>query len=119
MSDSRADYWGIVVILEDAFVRREHYYRKACELLEIEENSSDWEWLTTHIKVLDLYEIERHYFTSSDILEAFKAAQAKDRYSYSLIPVSDRDENLTNSDLLRFKDKMIDDMQQILCNLST
>lgn len=118
VSEERADYWGIVVILEDAYIRREHYYRKAGELLKIKENSPDWEWLTTHIKVFDLYEIERYCFGSSDIIAAFEASLKGDRYGYSLAPFMSWEKKESSSNLLRFKERINNDLQLIVDDLN-
>ena len=118
VSDTRENWWGIVVILEDAYIRREHYYKKAGELLSIKENSLDWEWLTTHIKVLDLYEIERHCFSSSDIVKALEDSLTRREYGYSLPLFVDDKDMFTNDKLLCFKENTLNDLGVIISDLN-
>lgn len=72
VQQSEEDYWGIVVVLEDSFIQRGHYYKKACEILDIVEDSDEWKWIRNHIKVVSLYEVECICICGFSLIEAFK-----------------------------------------------
>ena len=69
VSEQKKDYWGVIVILEESFIFRHFFYEEAAKLLNIETTSKEYRWLTHHIKVASLYEVERLSLTGCSIIE--------------------------------------------------
>lgn len=64
--------WGMSVMLEDSYIRRELIYEAAAEKLYMKRDSEDYSWMTNHIKVTNLYDIERYAFTGKSLMEGLK-----------------------------------------------
>lgn len=79
--------FGIVVIAEDNFVRRERIMRKAAEELKIDVKSDEFDFLCSNIKVLSLYNIEDIFFYNRDIIKLLKNNQGNRNkwFNYTLI----------------------------------
>ena len=80
-SNSIEDYWGVVVVLEDTYMPRKHYYNKAQELLGLSEGSEKWQWVVDHIKVASLYQIEKLSLSGESVIDACKECFVYDPYS--------------------------------------
>ncbi|MDI3234239.1 hypothetical protein QK289_04400 [Exiguobacterium antarcticum] len=65
--------FGIVVIFNDSFIRRNLIYSAVCKQLDIEINSKEYDYLLSHIKVLSLYEFEKMALGGYDLFELFKS----------------------------------------------
>lgn len=61
--------WGAVVVLEDSYIRRSAIYECVKKMMRLDEVA--YQWLTTHIKLVGLYEIEYLSFSSQNIISAF------------------------------------------------
>lgn len=75
------DHWGVVVVLEDSFIPRKHYYNKAREYLKLEEDSDMWKWVLNHVKVASLYEVEKISLSGYSVLDACKECFKEEPYS--------------------------------------
>lgn len=64
--------WGITVVLEDSFIRRNIVYDKAAERLGLSKDSIDYRWLVNHIKVASMYDIERFSFVGVSLVDGLK-----------------------------------------------
>lgn len=64
--------WGIVVVLEDSFIRRNIVYDKVAEQLGVSKDSADYMWLVNHIKVASMYDIERFSFVGVSLIDGLK-----------------------------------------------
>ncbi|MDD3041070.1 hypothetical protein [Bacteroides sp.] len=62
--------FGIVVLLEDHYIRRDILFRQAAQKLAIDYESDEYKYLCSHVKVLSLFEVERMTLRSVDIIEA-------------------------------------------------
>lgn len=110
---SKENIWGLVVILEDSHIRRELIYEKVCELLPIEKNSADYQWLINHIKVVSLYDIERSVFVKEDIIYKLEKQFLNNRpFDYSLIG-SLESNVLKNAKVNEFKKILKEDLLKI------
>lgn len=65
--------WGISVILEDNYIRREAIYEKAALKLNIDRHSDAFDWIVKHIKIASLYDIERFALTGRSLIEGLRA----------------------------------------------
>lgn len=74
-------HWGVVVVLEDSFIPRKHYYNKARECLTLDEDSDKWNWVLNHVKVASLYEVEKLSLSGYSVLDACKECFKEDPYS--------------------------------------
>ena len=83
VSLNRDDYWGIVIVLEDAYIRRIRYYEAARDKIKIKEDSDDWRWLITHIKVISLYEVERLCLSGNSLIDACRQSFQEDPFEFT------------------------------------
>lgn len=79
----RGNVYGIAVILEDSYLEREFFYKKAGKLLGIEENSDEFRWMVKHIDIMTFSDLERNCFTNSNFL----------------VKIEDREQNGTQYDM--------------------
>jgi len=114
ISQSKEDFWGIVVVLEDAYILRKRYYEKAAEFLNIEEDSDDWKWLVTHIKVVSLYEIESICFCGFSLIDAFKHAARNNPYDYPFSGYVSKGSSFIDKKFLQFQEKIDEDTNKII-----
>lgn len=85
VSKNRQHHWGIAMVLEDAYIRRIHYFEKACHALKIEKDSAEWNWLVEHIKVIGLYEIERVCLCGKSLIEACSRFCGSDSFNLTFM----------------------------------
>lgn len=108
--------WGIVVVLENSYVQRELYYKKAASMLGIETCTDEYTWMKTHIKVYDLYMVERYALAKKSIIEALKCQiEMGSAYDFSL--PDEYDFQIVSNDYDRLWDKIKDDIQAITYKL--
>lgn len=62
--------WGIVVIQEDSYTNREKMYLMAAKKLGISRDSYEFEWMVKHIRLAEIYDIERVHLFSGSILDS-------------------------------------------------
>lgn len=74
--------WGMTVVLEDSYVKRELVYKAAANELGIEIDSEEYIWMITHVKVTNLYDVERFCFTGRSLVDGLKA-QIEHGYPYN------------------------------------
>lgn len=60
--------WGVVVVLEDNFIRRSLIIEKAAEALGVLPDTAEYTWMSTHIKVVSMYDVERWSFAGESIV---------------------------------------------------
>ena len=78
--------WGISVILEDNYIRRDLIYEKAALILKIDKDSDTYKWLVNHIKIASLYEIERYALNGRSLVEELKKQIKKgEPYNFSFL----------------------------------
>lgn len=73
----------------------------------IDIDSKEYTWIIKHIKVINLYEIEKHAFIGNNIINELIISIDKDGpfdYSLSECPSGE----IVNSDLMKFKERMGD-----------
>lgn len=95
--------WGVVVILEDSHIQKRHYYDSACKKLGIEGNTPEWLWLTTHIRVATIYQIEEYCFTNSSLVEACKLAANDMRLELPYLSETGKEAEYINESFINFK----------------
>lgn len=65
-------YWGIIVVLEDAYIPREKIYKRAYEVLDFQDDKLKQDWISKHIKILTLYQIECLCFCHESVIDSLK-----------------------------------------------
>lgn len=104
-SDIKIDKcYGLVVLLEDSFMERKEIYTCVAEKLNINKNDKKYNWLINHIKVCDLYDIERFVFSGTEILEVLKANTRTNSYSH-LLGTHETNTKIINTKIIEFKEK--------------
>lgn len=59
--------FGIVVLQENPYIRGDAIYRKAAEILKIDEDSDEFVWMYTHVGMTSIYSIERFCFSGTEV----------------------------------------------------
>jgi len=95
--------WGIVVVLEDAYIRRMRYFEEAGKELKIQEGSDEWTWMITHIKVISLYEIERLCLQGYSVIVACRESFKEDPFNFTFMGHPPKGSKFTNKDYLEFR----------------
>ena len=95
--------FGIVVLLEESYIRRELIYNDVAKKLNIDTSSDLYIWIINHIKICNLYDIERYVFTNTDIIKSLKKQlRTNAPYDY-VLSNSKTNSMLKNEDVLSFK----------------
>ena len=104
----QSNVFGLVVIRDDPHIRTEHVYLKTAELLGIEKESSEFDWLCRHVGITAIYEIEKYCFTGSDLLSAiFSNSQTGKIHDFWLSSKLDRN-TILNTKVQTFKHNLAD-----------
>ena len=106
ISQDKENYWGVVIVLEDSYIQRIHYYRKACELLCIKENSDEWQWIIKHIKVVSLYNIECICLCGLSIFDAFQHELSNNPFNYPFSGFPPKGRTFVDKNFLEFREKI-------------
>lgn len=108
------DYWGIVVVLEDSYIKRIHYFEKASDTLKIEKNTAEWNWLVNHIKVISLFEIERISLGGCSLIDACKESFGDSPFNYTFMGFPSGGSNFTSPGFLDFRRMLQEKMIQLI-----
>lgn len=103
VSFDKANHWGIVLVLEDAYIRRICYFEKAKEMLHLDDDSDEWNWMKDHIKVVSLYELERVCLEKHSLIEACRVSFASDPFNYTFVDYPSTNNKITHEGILKFK----------------
>ena len=94
---------GIVVLLEESYIRREIIYNDVAKKLEINTDDKLYKWIINHIKVCNLYDIEKYVFSGTSIIKSLKKQQNDKRpYDFSLTNLKIKS-TIKNNDVYKFK----------------
>lgn len=111
---SRENVWAIIVILEDSFISRRKIYEKARELIQDKYKAKitdeDFRWLQKHIKIYDLYSIERYSFAKRSVIFALhEQDNMTDCYDFQLhsSEVKGSEEQVEYNQFTRFWDNKV------------
>lgn len=118
VSLNRDDHWGIVIVLEDAYIRRVRYFEAAAKKLKIQEDSSDWTWMITHIKVISLYEIERLCLGGNSIVDGCRDSFSEDYFNFTFKGYPPNGSNFTNKDYRAFRDRYDKKVLEIIADMN-
>lgn len=61
--------FGLIVMLEDSYIIRESIIKDVCIKLDIEENSEEFKWLSSNIRIISLYEYEQVVFNNENLFK--------------------------------------------------
>ena len=118
VSSNRDDHWGIVIVLEDAYIRRVRYFEAAAKKLKIQEDSSDWTWMITHIKVISLYEIERLCLGGISIIDGCRESFSEDHFNFTFMGYPPNGSSFTNKDYRTFRDRYDKKVLDIIADMN-
>lgn len=118
VSSNRDDYWGIVIVLEDAYIMRVRYYESAARKLKIQEDSADWKWMISHIKVISLYEIERLCLGGDSIIDGCRESFGEDPFNFNFMDYPSNGSDFTSKDYCAFHEMYDEKVLSMIRNLS-
>ena len=99
----RENLWGIVVVCEDSFIMREKIYESAAEKLGIKLDSEEYKWLSLHIGITQLYEIEKCCFVGEDLIKHMKKHAETGRCNDFILADGLENNRIINRELLHFQ----------------
>jgi hypothetical protein len=110
--------YGIVVLLEDNFIRRSLIYERVAKKIGIELNSVEFNWVVNHIKIVSLYDIEKSSFVGNSLIDELEKQKNENRgYDYSLSSTSDKEQRIINNSYLEFKKEWLSVITEIADNM--
>lgn len=98
--------FGVVVLLEESYINRDLIYNKVLEKNEMLQQQHTW--LINHIKIYNLYEIERYMFTSTDLISNIKKQSIYDCF----LPMKTNG-YLKNENVKNFKKNLIEEINKL------
>lgn len=103
----RENLWGVVAVLEDNYMMRNIIYKQAAKKLSIQTDSDEYEWLSTHIKIVSFLDIERCVFRGISLLDSFKKQIEKGNPGdYSLQLHDENIPEIVNDKFLGFRNEL-------------
>lgn len=103
--------YGAVVVLEDSYIRRDLLYKKAAEKLFISVDTIEYDWFVNHVKLVDLYNVERISMLGISLIDIF---EKQENYSdYPLVNIKLDNSKIINKEYLKFKDEWLDSMDKL------
>ena len=117
VSSDRNDYWGVVVVLEDSFISRDFYYKKAREMVKEEMSDVEFEWMRAHIKVASLYDIEHISLTGQSIIDVCREAAEDQGTSYSFPRILAKKTTMKSVKYLEFIESLKRDFAELVYEL--
>ena len=114
---NRDNCFGIVILLEESYIKRETIYQMVAEKLSINTNDVQYEWIISHIKVCSLYDIEKYVFTGTSIMSSLKK-QMNEHVPFDYPLVNQKtNTKLQNEDVKLFRRNVINMYRQIIKEL--
>lgn len=117
VSSDRNDYWGVVVVLEDSFISRDFYYKKAREMVKEKMSDVEFEWMRAHIKVASLYDIEHISLTGQSIIDVCREAAEDQGTSYSFPRILAKKTTMKSVKYLEFIESLKHDFAELIYEL--
>ncbi len=65
LQSDRENIYGFVVVLEDPYFSMDELYRRTADALRIDTTSDEYKWLTKHIGIVEMDNLEKQLFMSS------------------------------------------------------
>lgn len=119
-TDTKLDYnncFGLVVLLEESYISKRLIYEKVAEKLNIKIGCEIYIWIINHIKICNLYDIEKYAFTGTDILESLKKqSTVGNPYDFSLSGFKLKT-LIENKKLYAFKHNLADNVKEFIDEL--
>ena len=99
----RDNIYGFVIVRDNPHISLHHIYYKTAEILKINTDSPEFDWLCTHIGIVAIYEIERYCFTDSDLLNAILSRKESKRIDDHWLTTRIDRNMIVNKDVRLFK----------------
>lgn len=106
--------WGIVVLLEDCYIQRHIVYNRAAQILNIEKDSQNFQWIIDHIKIVELYDIERYSFAGISLLDILKSIPTR---NYDFFLKYEGKLKIKNQEVINFNRIHLDKTEAIFSDL--
>ncbi|WP_243550491.1 hypothetical protein [Priestia megaterium] len=92
----KEDIFGAVVVFEDSFALRDIIMKKAAEKLKIDNESTEYKYLCSNVKLLSLYEIETMIFKNYDVFQLLSKNRDDNNkwFDYTLIDYSHENDEI-------------------------
>ena len=116
-SDDYRNYWGVIVVQEDAHICREFYFEYARAELKLEEESDEYKWICEHIQVAGLYDIEFMSLTGQSVIDACKNARQEITRKYAFAGAPNEPKPFISTRFREFEDMLHNDFKEILKEL--
>lgn len=77
--------FGLVVTFEETFINRQAFYDAACKELGIRKRSDSYNYICSHIKIIDLDELESNVFSGNNLISAIESMSKDPRKTNDII----------------------------------
>jgi hypothetical protein len=119
---SKADMFGIVVMLEDHYIRKSLILDRAREMLGLSEDSDAYRYLCSNIRIIGLYEVEKLAYRRENIFSALISSRDNPNKWFDIIlNMPEKNGRRGNKGELiqikRFDNQMIREFETILDNM--
>ncbi len=95
--------FGLVVLLEESYIRRSDIYDYYAKKYGLDKNGEEYKWFIHHIKVCNLYEVEKHCFCEISIIDALNKQIEDNQPTYYAFTNTDFSYITKNEKVLEFK----------------
>lgn len=110
--------YGVVVVLEDNFIRRSLIYERAAYKLKIEVNSYEYNWIVNHVKMVNLFDIEKISFIGKSLIYEFENQKLENKdYDFPLSSTKEEGGHIVNNSYLDFKKEWLSEISNVSDNM--
>lgn len=109
----KENIFGIVVLSEDNFIRRERIYEKACDLLDIEIESEEHLYMCSNIRIASLYTLESMIFGSHDIVKSLLRVRDDSNLWWDYNLVHDENDSKYIEQIIATRDEVMDIVNEL------
>lgn len=100
--------FGLIIVLEDSYIRRENIYEEAANLINLNLDSKEYTWLCSNLKIISLYDYEKLMFHNENIFEhlSYIRDTSSQWFNYGLYSEEKANNNTINKELQTYREKL-------------
>lgn len=104
--------FGLVVLLEESYIRRELIYDSVAIKMKLEKDSIEYKKIVNHIKICNLYDIERFAFTKTNIIFPLTQQLNSSPFDHPFAGYK-TNKKLKNLNVIKFKNNLIKSSEKL------
>ena len=113
---SRKYIFGLIVLFEENYISREKIFEQVASILEIPEQSPEYKFLCSNIKIVSLHDIELHAYLNSSIIDSLLSTFDGNTLDFGLSHPKE-DNNHLHPEIANFRKRLYSDSIEYFKNI--